>query len=123
MSEPRRFLRYASVGAMATATHYALLAVGVEVAHMPPPWAAASGALAGAAVSYGGNRAYSFDSAIPHCQSLPRFALVALAVAALSAAAVAIGTATGLPYLLAQVVASILVLLVGFALNRAWTFA
>lgn len=123
MSETRSFLRYVGIGALATTTHYTVLAAGVELAHQPPPWATAVGALAGAAVSYGGNRAYSFRSNSPHRQSLPRFALVALAVAALSAATVSAGMAAGLPYLLAQVIASIGVLLVGFALNRAWTFA
>lgn len=124
MPEPRSFLRYAGVGALATATHYIALVGGVEFAHLQPPWAAAVGALAGAAVSYGGNRTYAFRrTSVPHHRALPRFALVALAVAVLSAATVSVGTALGLPYLLAQMIASLGVLLVGFALNRSWTFA
>lgn len=118
----QQFLRYAGVGMGATAAHYAVLVAGVEWLGVAPTWAAATGAVTGAALSYGFNRRLTFDSRAAHRQALPRFAIVAAASAAFSAATVAAGTAIGWPYLAAQMVATALVLLGGFPAHRRWTF-
>ena len=123
MSESLKFLRYAGVGIGATAAHYGVLIAGVEYAGMAPARAAAAGAFAGAAISYGCNRHYTFSSTTLHRQSLPRFVLVALGSIGLSALIVAGGASMGTPYIASQLVATALVLLIGFAIHRGWTFS
>lgn len=123
MNELLKFLRYGGVGVAATALHYGVLVSAVELAGVPAPAAAALGALAGAILAYLGNRYFTFLSNATHGRAVPRFAIVALLGAGVSAAVVAGAVATGWPYLGGQVLATLLVLLLGFVLNRTWTFA
>lgn len=118
------FARYTLTGGVATAVHYALLVALVEGVHLGAARAAALGALAGGCVAYLGNRRFTFTgSTVRHRQALPRFALVALATAALSASIVWLGTTRlGAPYLVAQAAATATGLALGHGLNRRWTF-
>lgn len=120
-----QFLRYALTGGLATVTHYLVLMALVEGLRVAPPWAAAAGALCGAVVAYAGNRRFTFaDSGTSHARALPRFALVALFGAALNGIIVGMGIhSLGLHYLLAQLLATATVLVLGFRLNKAWSFA
>lgn len=115
-------LRYLGVGAVATLAHYALLGLAVELGHWPPPLAAGAGAVLGAQVGFVGNRGFTFG----HCGAVwPawwRFQLTALLSAVTSAALVALGGVLGLHYLLAQALATGLALVIGFSINRRWTF-
>jgi putative flippase GtrA len=119
------FIRYALTGGVATAVQYAVLLTLVEWLGVPAPWAAGLGALCGAALGYLGNRHFTFQgSAASHGQAVPRFLLVALAGAALNGLIVWLGTqALGWHYLAAQVLATLVVLGLGYRLNRSWTFA
>ncbi len=118
------FKSYVLVGAAATATHYALLTWLVERLRVEAGWAAAAGAAVGALVAYAGNRAITFaGTAAPHARALPRFILVAALGVATSGAVVRLGTQAGLHYLAAQVLATLLVLLLGYRINRRWSFA
>ena len=119
------FVRYSLTGGMATAVHYGVLLILVEVVHIAAGWAAALGAIAGAAVAYLGNRRFTFTGSVArHRQALPRFLTVAALGAAVSGLVVWLGsTALGVHYLAAQVVATILVLVLTYRLNRAWSFA
>ncbi|MBM4218237.1 MAG: GtrA family protein [Gammaproteobacteria bacterium] len=115
---------YALVGALATAVHYLVLVMLVELAGVPAGVAAATGALAGALAAYAGNRRFTFASRAAHTRALPRFLAVAALGAVTSAAVVLAGTEwLGLHYLLPQAVATLIVLVFGYALNRRWTFA
>ena len=116
------WLRYATVGAVATAAHYALLAWAVEVAHWPPALGAAAGAVLGAQLAFVGNRRFTFDHRGPWRAAWWRFQLTAVLGALTSAAVVAGGTALGAHYLLAQVAATLLALGLTYAVNRRWTF-
>lgn len=119
-----KFLRYAAGGGIATALHYAVLLVAVELAGVAPPWGSALGSGCGAGLAYLWNHRFTFASAARHRDALPRFISVALLGAALNAAVVALGSlALGWHYLVAQLLATLLVLLAGYALNRFWTFA
>ena len=119
-----RFLRYASVGVAATVLHYAVLVAGTELAGWHPAMASALGAVCGAVLSYACNRRFTFASAAPHREAFPRFVAIALLGAGMNALVVALGTIHfGWHYLIAQLLATLLVLLGGFALNRSWTFA
>jgi putative flippase GtrA len=116
-------LRYAGVGGLATAAHWALLALLVESAGVVPWLASGCGAVLGAQLAFFGNRRYTFGHAGPLWPAWWRFMAAALLGAAGGMAVVAAGVALGAHYLLAQAVATALVLLLTFAVNRAWAFA
>jgi len=119
------FIRYSLTGAAATALHYAVLLALVELLGVAAAPAAGVGALCGAALAYLANRHFTFNgSAKPHRQAVPRFVLVALAGAALNSLIVWTGTqAFAWHYLAAQALATLVVLALGYQLNRSWTFA
>lgn len=119
-----RFFRYTLVGGIATLVHYIVLVVLVEGAGVGPPLAAALGAAIGAQVGYLGNRSFTFLSHAPHHRAFPRYLLVAAGGALANGSIVWLGTALlDWHYLAAQVLATTLILVGGFALNRTWTFA
>ena len=72
--ELRRLLRFGIVGVASNAALYAAFIVQLQLA-MPPLWAAATCYVAGVALSYVGNRAWSFESVAPHRADLPKFLL------------------------------------------------
>ena len=119
---PSAFLRYAGVGAAATLAHYALLAVWVEGLHGPAWVGSGLGATLGAQLAFFGNRAWTFDHRGALAPAWWRFMGTALIGAALGMAVVAAGVALGWHYLLAQMLATGLGLLLTFAINRHWTF-
>lgn len=117
------FSRYAIVGGMGTATHYGVLIVAIEALGLPVQTAAIAGASVGALVNYVLNYHLTFQSRASHRKAVPRFAVVAALGIVGSGFGVAAGAAWGLHYLFAQVVCTVLVLLVGFVVNRAWAFS
>ena len=117
------WLRYVAVGGVATAAHYALLVTLVEAAHWAPPLAAGAGAALGAQLGFVGNRAFTFAHAGPWLPAWWRFQLTALLGGAVSMAVVAGGTRVGLHYLLAQVAATLLALVLTYLINKRWAFA
>jgi len=118
----QRFGRYAGVGALATGVHYAVLVACVELAHWPAWVASGVGALVGAQVAYAGNRWYTFTHRGPLLPSWLRFHATALLGALVGMAVVALGVRLGLHYLVAQVVATLLAMLLTYAVNRGWSF-
>ena len=116
------WLRYAAVGGMATAVHYLLLWIAVERWHWPPPLAAGAGAALGAQIGFVGNRWFTFDHRGRWLGAWWRFQLTALLGGLTSVAVVALGVALGLHYLLAQVAATLLALVLTYAINRRWAF-
>ena len=119
----RRFLQYAAVGTVATAVHYAILIGMVEAGWLAPQRAAALGAWVGAQVAFAGNAAFTFRGRGASFVAWLRFQVTAVIGAVLSFALVAAGTALGVHYLLAQVVATLVTLLATFEINRRWSFA
>lgn len=117
-----KFLRYTLVGAIATATHYALLVAGVEVGGWPAWWASGFGAVIGAQVAYAGNRRFTFGYRGGIGGSWVRFQSTALAGALLGMLIVGAAVRWGWHYLLGQVAATLASLLLTFAINRLWTF-
>lgn len=117
------FLRYSAVGALATGVHYCVLVAGVELLTAPPAPAAVVGALCGAAVSYAGNRRFTFVGEWPHRIAVPKFLVSAAVSAALSGSLVWIGSRAGVPYLISQICATSLGLVLGYVINKHWTFA
>ena len=117
-----RLLRYTIVGAIATATHYALLALCVELGGWPPWLASGFGALAGAQVAYVGNRYFTFAYRGTFGASWVRFQATAILGALLGMLIVAMAVRAGWHYLTGQILATLAVLLLTFAINREWTF-
>ena len=109
----------------ATALHYAVLVALVELLAVPAASAAGIGALWGAALAYLANRRFAFrGSPALHRQAVPRFLAVALAGAVTNSLIVWAGTqAFEGHYLVAQALASLVVLALGYQVNRSWTFA
>jgi putative flippase GtrA len=118
-----QFVRYAGVGAVATACHYATLIAAVEVGGASPVLAAMFGFLVGGSISYGLNRTWTFASDRAHEAAVPRFAIVAFIGFLLTGAFMALLTGPlTLHYLLAQVTTTGLVMIWTFLGHRHWTF-
>lgn len=118
-----RIARYAFVGAVATAAHYAFLVAAVELLRWPAWLAAGAGAVLGAQVAYLGNRGYTFAHRGAVGASWWRFQATAVLGALANMAIVALALRLGLHYLAGQVVATVAVMLATFAINARWTFA
>ena len=120
----RQLGTYASVGAVATAVHYAILIGLVEAAGAVPVPATLCGYVAGGVVAYRLNRRHTFASERAHAEAGWRFALVAFAGFCLTFALMSrFVDRLGAPYLPAQAATTVLAMFMTFALNRAWTFA
>ena len=120
-----QFFWFVVAGGVATAVHYAVLVGLVELSDFSAAPSAAIGTLCGAVVSYLLNRLMAFSgSSAGHTQALPRFVAIALLGAFLNGALVWVGVhSLGWHYLLAQLLATLLVMGLTFQLHRIWTFA
>lgn len=117
------FMRYSGAGAIGTVFHYLLLTLCVELGHLSPTLGAVVGATGGALVNYWFNYHFTFVSTRGHRQTLPRFLTVAALGVAINGWLVQLATTRGgLHYLIGQLIATFTVLVVGFVLNKTWTF-
>lgn len=119
----RQFAGFGLFGAVGTGVHYALLLALVQTGLSPALPASVAGSLAGALCNYLLSRRFVFRSRRAHRQALPRFLAVAGIGFGGNALAMAIGLRLGLHYLLAQILATALVLIWNFAANKRWTFS
>jgi len=117
-----QFVRYAGAGVVGTAAHYAVLVTLVQFAQTGAVAASTAGAIVGAGINYFLNHRFTFASGQSHRRALPRFAAVAAAGIVLNALVLAAVLALAPHYLVAQVVATLAVLLAGYLVNRTWTF-
>ena len=118
-----QFLRYGGAGAIGTAAHFATLAALVQFAGTGAVAASTVGAVVGAVINYALNYRFTFASRRAHHVALPRFGAISVAGIVLNAAVLSVVLEFVQPhYLVAQVVATGTVLIVGFLANRKWTF-
>jgi putative flippase GtrA len=118
-----QFTRFAMAGGAGTACHYLVLVALVSLAGMAPGRAAFAGAIAGACVVYLLNRRYTFAATSrSHAQALPRFALMAGAGAVLNGVLVGLLSGAGMYFLLAQVLATGVILVINFIVSKLWIF-
>ena len=111
------------VGALSTAAHFAVLWLLATFAHLGPVPASSAGYLTGALVNYQLNRAVTFRSQVPHRVALLRFCVVAgTGFLANGLLMHLLCEGAGLHYLLAQALATGIVLAWNFIANRLWTF-
>lgn len=117
-----QFVTYAMVGAVGTLAQYAVLVVSVSMHWLTPVVASVIGALLGGVINYILNARITFRSH-KHASALPKFALTALIGAAINGVLMKIFIDYfGLYYLLAQVIATAIVLMLTYVINLMWTF-
>lgn len=119
----RHFLLFAALGAVGTVAQYTVLVALVQGAGANPVLASTLGFLTGGVVNYTLARRIAFRSSKPHHEAATKFFLIAgvgLCLNALLMAALA-GT-LGLPYILAQMLTTGLLLFWHYAGNALWTF-
>ena len=118
-----QFLRFATVGGIATAIHYLILIALVHGANMNAVWASSTGFVVSAVFNYLLNYRFTFQSSVEHRGAIIKFFIVASVGLALNSIVMQISTEyAGMHYLIAQLLATGLVLLWNFSGNRLWTF-
>jgi putative flippase GtrA len=110
----RDFVRFAMVGAVATAVHFAILVALKELAHWHPVAATLIGYAAGTLVSYTLNRAYTFSVRPAFGVGMAKYLVVVLIGAGINALIVWALVSLHVQYMLAQCVATGLVLIWNF---------
>jgi len=117
------FMRFLLAGGIATLAHFATLIVLVELAAVPVLGASLAGYLVGMVVGYLLNYHFAFRSHAPHQETAWRFLLVACMGFILNGLLMAgLLNLPGFGYVMAQVVASLMVLLWSFGANALWIF-
>jgi len=117
-----QFVKFAFVGLAATGLHYTIYLTLVMGFGVKPGIAAAIGAAFGACVVYLLNRRYTFATQRAHRETIPRFVALSVFGALLNGAIVSWLSGMGLHFLLAQVVATILVLFINFVVSKKWIY-
>lgn len=118
-----RFAVYACVGAIGTATQYAILVAMVRSGWASPAVGSMAGATIGAIVNYTLNRRFTFRSSSNPLSTAPKFAVIALLGVLTNGGCMKLLAAiAGLNYLIAQLMTTALVLGMTYGLNSAWTF-
>lgn len=119
----QRFIVYAGVGAIGTGAQYAVLIALVRAGWTTPVTGSMIGATTGAVVNYWLNRRVTFRTAAAHSTAMPKFATIALlGVLTNGLLMKLLGNSLGLNYLIAQLIATALVLGLTYGLNSTWTF-
>jgi putative flippase GtrA len=118
-----QFLKFATAGGIATSLHYVVLILLVQAAGIDPVAASGAGFGLGAVSNYLLNYRYTFASTRNHSDAFARFIAVALVGMLLNLLVMSVCIhGMQINYLLAQVVATGLVLIWSFSANRLWTF-
>jgi len=119
----RQFTAFFGVGLVAALVHYGILILLVELGRASPVPATLAGYVGGGIVSYILNRRHTYESDRPHAEAGWRFAVVAAIGFALTGLIMhGLVDLWGLPYLLAQVFTTGVVLVWSFLAHRFWTF-
>jgi putative flippase GtrA len=119
-----QFIQFALVGCAAAVGHYGTLIILSEWAGVSPVPASGTGFVIGAVISYALNYQFVFRSDKNHAPTAAKFLTVAIIGLAFNSAIMALLTGgAGLHYLLAQVTATIMVMVWSYLGNRFWTFA
>jgi putative flippase GtrA len=118
-----QFIDFAVVGVVGTAAHFVTLILLVQSASWAPAIATTAGFLVGALVNYALNYRLTFQSQASHADAVPRFLAIALLSMLLNVVIVWVLVHwNGMHYLLGQVIATSVILVVNFVANRALTF-
>ncbi len=118
-----QFLYFTGFGAVGTFVQYVVLIGFAQITDVSPVITSATGFVLGAFVNYILNYRYTFRSTKDHREAMIKFMAVALVGLVLNTLIMAVTTEFfTMHYLLAQVIATGLVLIWNFAGNLLWTF-
>ncbi len=117
-----RFVTYAIVGAVGTLAQYAILVASVAMHWFSPVIASVIGAVVGAVINYLLNARITFRTHA-HSSALPKFAITALLGVVINEVLMKVLIDfLGMNYLIAQIIATLVVLGVTYGINLVWTF-
>ena len=124
MKTSQQFIIFAGVGAIGTAGHYAVLILLIQFFHIAPVTATSAGFVTGALINYMLNYHVTFNSDKRHREAITKFLTVAFLGALLNGTMMSLGIHVfELHYLIAQVIATCIVLTLNFIASKHWTFA
>jgi putative flippase GtrA len=119
----RQLASYGGAGVLAAVAHYSVLVALVEGFRADPVIASLTGFVAGGIVSYIMNRRHTFEATRSHTQAGWRFALVAFGGFLITGALMhGFVKLAGLPYLPAQVITTLIVMVFTFTAHKRWSF-
>jgi putative flippase GtrA len=119
----RQFFLFSAIGAIGTGGHYLTLIALVESGFLTAVPASIAGFTVGALINYILNYHYTFNSSKSHKEAMSKFFIVAIIGAIVNTAIMYVGVnIIHAYYLLAQIVATGIVLLWNFIINKYWTF-
>lgn len=122
-TERKRFFRYLVSGGLAAATHFAVLVALVEWAAMNPTLATTFGFEAAIFVNYPLQYFWTFSATGQHRVVFTRYVIVTVAAFGLNTVLFwSLLTQIGVWYPLAQVIATGVVVIVNYTVNRHFTF-
>jgi len=123
LARARHFLLFAALGAVGTGAQYAVLIGLVSGLGLGPVIGSTAGFLTGGLVNYTLNRSIAFRSTKPHSETAPKFFAIAGVGLVLNALLMALLTGEfGVPYLLAQIISTSILLVWHYGANALWTF-
>jgi putative flippase GtrA len=118
-----KFSRFVLVGGLCTAAQWLVLILLTQILKLDPTVASTIGFLFSAVINYPLNYSFTFLSATPHRQALPRFLLIMTVGLVLNAAVTFVGTTVcGVYYLIAQAMATGVTLIWNFSAHHRWSF-
>lgn len=117
-----QFARFALIGGIATLIQYAVLLALVQSVGFDPVWASAVGYALSAVFNYLMNYRYTFSSQARHGPATLKFAAIAGLGLVLNSLVMGGLISSDVHFLIAQVVATVVVLFWNFFGARCWTF-
>ncbi len=119
----RQLFSYGGAGVLAAIAHYSVLIGLVEFLKADAVMASLIGFVAGGVVSYVANRAMTFESTRTHAEASWRFALVAFGGFLITGALMHLFVkVAGLPYLPAQIITTLIVVVFTYTAHKRWSF-
>lgn len=119
----KQFLFFTAIGGIGTGGQYVTLIALKEGGILTPLPASIAGFIVGAIINYFLNHRFTFNSTKPHKEAMAKFFIVASFGALINTGLMYVGIyLLHVYYLLAQIVATGIVLLWNFAANKLWTF-
>jgi putative flippase GtrA len=119
----RQLASYGGAGVLAAIAHYGVLIGLVEGFRADPVIASLIGFVAGGIVSYAVNRSLTFEATRSHGEAGWRFAIVAFGGFLITGALMHVFVKmAGLPYLPAQVITTLIVMVFTFTAHKRWSF-
>jgi putative flippase GtrA len=119
----KQFVFYTAVGSIGTCGHYLTLVALVESGLLTAVLASVAGFTVGALINYVLNYWFTFNSNKFHGEAMSKFFTVAILGAIINTTLMHIGVnIIQMYYLVAQIIASGIVLVWNFTINKVWTF-